>query len=153
MHGFTIGAANAEDIPALQSLLATLFSIEVDFHPDAERQRRGLELLLRDTDRAVVLVARDAKGAVAAMASAQLVVSTAEGALSAWIEDVVVAEGFRRRRIGEALLAALLDWAGENGATRAQLLADRTNKPALDFYRRLGWEPTQLDAWRVRLRK
>ena len=46
MQGFTIGPARAEDIPALESLLAALFSIEVDFRPDGERQRRGLALLL-----------------------------------------------------------------------------------------------------------
>jgi GNAT superfamily N-acetyltransferase len=94
---------------------------------------------------------RDPKGAVVAMASAQLVVSTAEGARSAWIEDVVVADGLRGKGIGAALLAALLDWARDRGATRAQLLADRANVPALEFYRRLGWQPTQLGAWRISL--
>jgi GNAT superfamily N-acetyltransferase len=151
MEGFSIGAARTEDIPALQSLLAALFSIEVDFRPDGERQRRGLSLLLEDAERAVVLAARDASGAVVAMASAQLVVSTAEGARSAWIEDVVVADGLRGKGIGAALIAALLDWARDRGATRAQLLADRTNAPAREFYRRLGWQPTQLGAWRISL--
>jgi GNAT superfamily N-acetyltransferase len=149
MQGITIGPARAADLPALESLLAALFSIEMDFCPDGERQRRGLALLIDDAERAIVLTARDAAGTVVAMASAQLVVSTAEGARSAWIEDVVVAEAFRSRGIGTALLSALLDWAHEKGATRAQLLADRTNAPALDFYRRLGWQSTQLGAWRI----
>jgi GNAT superfamily N-acetyltransferase len=151
MQGITIGTARAADLPALESLLAALFSIEVDFQPDGERQRRGLALLIGDAERAIVLTARDAAGTVVATASAQLVVSTAEGARSAWIEDVVVAEAFRSRGIGTALLSALLDWAHEKGATRAQLLADRTNAPALDFYRRLGWQSTQLGAWRIAL--
>ena len=151
MQGFTIGTANAGDLPALELLLALLFSIEVDFRPDGERQRRALALLLEDAERAIVMAARDPSGAVIGMASAQLVVSTAEGAWSAWVEDVVVAEGFRGKGIGASLLSALLDWAREKGATRAQLLADRTNAPALDFYRRLGWQPTQLGAWRVAL--
>lgn len=151
MQRITIGTACAADLPALESLLAALFSIEMDFCPDGERQRRGLALLIDDAERAIVLTARDAAGTVVAMASAQLVVSTAEGARSAWIEDVVVAEAFRSRGIGTALLSALLDWAHEKGATRAQLLADRTNAPALDFYRRLGWQSTQLGAWRISL--
>ena len=70
---------------------------------------------------------------------------------SAWIEDVVVAEGCRGQGIGASVLSAVLGWAREKGATRAQLLADRTNVAALDFYRRLGWQPTQLGAWRVAL--
>ena len=153
MRGFTIGTAKAEDLPALEALLAALFSIEVDFRPDGDRQRRGLALLISDAERAVVMTARDAAGSVVGMASAQLVVSTAEGAWSAWIEDVVVAESFRGKGIGASLLSALLDWAREKGATRAQLLADRTNDPALDFYRRLGWQSTQLGAWRIALSK
>jgi GNAT superfamily N-acetyltransferase len=67
--------------------------------------------------------------------------------------DVVVAEGFRGRGVASGLLAALLDWARERGATRAQLLADRGNAPALEFYRTLGWQPTQLGAWRIGLIK
>jgi len=153
MQEFSIGTASPEDIPALELLLAALFSIEADFHPDVERQRRGLALLMEDAARAVVMTARDSSGTVIAMASAQLVVSTAEGARSAWIEDVVVAERFRGRSIGAALLAALLDWARERGATRAQLLADRDNASALAFYGRLDWQPTQLGAWRIPLRK
>jgi GNAT superfamily N-acetyltransferase len=151
MNDVTIAPACAEDVPALQGLLGILFSIEVDFQPDAARQRRGLDLLLADTERAVVMAARDRAGAVIGMASAQLVVSTAEGARSAWIEDVVVADEFRGRGIGGALLSALLDWARQKGATRAQLLADRTNAPALEFYRLQGWRPTQLGAWRCAL--
>jgi GNAT superfamily N-acetyltransferase len=149
MEGFTIATARAEDIPALESLLATLFSIEADFHPDGERQRRGLALLIEDAERAVVMTARDSWGTVVAMASAQLVMSTAEGAWSAWIEDVVVAEGFRGRGIGASLLSALLDWARAKGATRAQLLADHANAPALEFYHQLGWQPLRLGAWRI----
>jgi GNAT superfamily N-acetyltransferase len=151
MGDVTIAPARAEDVPALQSLLETLFSIEVDFHPDEERQRRGLDLLLAHAEHGVVMAARDAAGTVIGMATAQLVVSTAEGARSAWIEDVVVAEGCRGAGIGASLISALLDWARAKGATRAQLLADRTNLPALDFYHRLGWRSTELGAWRMPL--
>lgn len=147
----SIAPAATADIPELLSLLEALFSIEQDFRPDPERQRRGLELLLARPDAARVLVARNAAGKVLGMASAQLVISTAEGAPSAWIEDVVVAEGHRGAGIGGALLAAVLDWAKARGATRAQLLADLDNAPALHFYERLGWQPTRLGARRISL--
>jgi GNAT superfamily N-acetyltransferase len=86
------------------------------------------------------------------MASAQLVISTAEGAPSAWIEDVVVKQSLRGQGIARLLLQELLAWAQQHGATRAQLLADTTNVPALDFYRHTGWQPTQMFAWRRSLR-
>ncbi|HEX9180566.1 MAG TPA: GNAT family N-acetyltransferase [Burkholderiales bacterium] len=149
--GFSISAATAADIPELLCLLETLFSIEQDFRPDPARQRRGLERLLARPDMARVAVARDTAGAVLGMASAQLVISTAEGAPAAWIEDVVVAEGHRGAGIGRALLAAVLDWARQRGATRAQLLADLDNAPALGFYDRLGWKATRLGARRIYL--
>ncbi len=41
-------------------------------------------------------------------------------------------------------LASLVSWSVKRGLTRLQLLADRNNRPALDFYRRIGWRSTQL---------
>ncbi len=141
-----IERAQAADVPALVELLKTLFAIEQDFQFDANRQRRGLLRLLEEPpERATVLVAREG-GAIAGMASAQLVISTAEGAPSAWIEDVVVREGWRGRGIGRGLMSKLTDWARSHGATRIQLLADRDNAVALDFYRRLGLQQTNLIA-------
>lgn len=144
-----IRPAAPADIPELVELLAGLFAIESDFVPDRTKQRRGLELLLaQPADRALVLVANSGI-TVAGMASAQLVISTAEGAPSAWIEDVVVQQGLRGQGIARLLLQELLVWAQAHGATRAQLLADHANVSALEFYRHIGWQPTQLSAWKV----
>lgn len=141
-------ASNA-DIPAMTELLAALFVIERDFSADRARQRRGLELLLAQPDeQAVLLVARSHGGATVGMASAQLVISTAQGAPSAWIEDVVVQQALRGKGIGRLLLEGLLDWARRQGADRAQLLADNENTSALGFYDHIGWQPTHLSAWR-----
>ncbi|HVY07309.1 MAG TPA: GNAT family N-acetyltransferase [Burkholderiales bacterium] len=150
---FRIERARADDIPALIDLLAALFAIESDFSPDRSAQRRGLELLLSlPDDRATILVARAQDERVIGLASAQLVISTAEGAASAWIEDVVVQESFRGKGIARQLLVGLEAWSRRHGATRLQLLADAGNAPALDFYRHLGWQATQLGAWRKLLR-
>jgi len=120
-----------EDIPALSDLLDTLFSIEQDFQPDSERQIRGLALLLQHPDRASIKVARNECGQLVGMVSAQLVISTSEGAPSAWVEDMVVREGWRSQGVGQALLENLLEWASSHGATRAQLLVDIDNMPAV----------------------
>lgn len=153
MDDYAIGRANEADLPELVALLGVLFGIEQDFRADAERQARGLAMLLAESKRAIVLVARqtgDDSRAVA-MATAQLVISTAEGAPSAWIEDVVVAPEHRGRGLGTRLLAALLDWARTAGASRAQLLVDLDNAPALGFYEGLGWTATRLAARRISL--
>jgi GNAT superfamily N-acetyltransferase len=139
--------ARAPDLDALVALLHQLFSIEQDFRPEPARQRRGLELLLADPGRAAVLVA-ELDGKVIGMVTAQLVVSTAEGALSALVEDMVVDGAARGGGVGARLLEAIEGWAAGRGATRLQLLADRDNQPALAFYARRGWAPTALVAWR-----
>ncbi|BBP00984.1 GNAT family N-acetyltransferase [Sulfuriferula nivalis] len=153
MAAYTIQAACHDDIPALIVLLDTLFTIEQDFTPNHAAQQQGLELMLQQADMAYIAIAKNDAGSVIGMASAQLVVSTAEGAFSAWIEDVVVDANYRQHGIGSALLANVLDWATSKGATRAQLLADLDNTPALDFYQRTGWKMTRLVAHKCGLVK
>ncbi len=143
MDGLVIRAAEERDLEVLIDLLQALFSIEADFRPDPDRQRRGLARLLAEPARAGVLVA-ERGGAVVGMVTAQLVVSTSEGGASAWVEDMVVVEAERGRGIGRRLLGAIEAWAAARGASRLQLLADRENAPALAFYARLGWASTRL---------
>jgi ribosomal protein S18 acetylase RimI-like enzyme len=148
---FTIEPAEREDIDALLPLLQQLFALEADFSFDADAARHALDRLLDEPGRCRVMLARNGD-AVVGMCSAQLVISTSEGAHSAWVEDVVVspeAQG-QGQGVGRALLEALWSWCREQGATRMQLVADRENRPALDFYRHIGWEPTQLEVWRKR---
>ena len=140
--------AVAADMDSLLDLLAALFTIEQDFTPDREKQRRGLERLL-DAPDAHVVVAEEA-GRVVGMATLQVVISTAEGGPAGLIEDVVVSESHRGRGIGRALMDDMIAWAGERGLMRLQLLADRDNSPALDFYRKLGWSTTRLIALRMK---
>jgi len=143
----TLRAATAADLDALVRLLHQLFSIEQDFRPDAARQRRGLALMLAAPEQRAVLVA-ERDGQVIGMVTAQLVVSTAEGAPSALVEDMVVEAAARGGGVGACLLEAVEAWAAARGATRLQLLADRDNTPALAFYAGRGWASTSLVAWR-----
>ncbi|MDA8254875.1 MAG: GNAT family N-acetyltransferase [Betaproteobacteria bacterium] len=150
MKNVTITPASEADIPELIELLGVLFSIEQDFTPDIDKQRRGLAALLASSA-GHIAIARDQASRAVGMGTGQLVISTAEGAPSAWIEDVVVHEDWRGRGLGRALLDAVLAWARSQGAVRAQLLVDLDNAPALAFYDRLGWRPTRLGARRLML--
>jgi GNAT superfamily N-acetyltransferase len=131
------------DLDDLVRLLGQLFSIEADFRPEGARQRRGLARMLEEPSRRLVLVA-EAAGEVVGLVTVQLVVSTAEGADSAWVEDLVVDEAHRGGGLGQRLLEEAEAWAEARGATRLQLLADATNVGALRFYARMGWSPTRL---------
>lgn len=139
----TIRPAVHADIESLVRLLDELFSIEEDFVAEEERQRCGLEMMLNN-GRGCILAAEAADGTVVGMCSGQLTVSTAEGGPAVLIEDVIVRQDWRGQGVGASLLDAITEWARDNEASRLQLLADRHNGPALDFYKHLGWQPTQL---------
>ena len=138
----TVRRAGTPDLDRMVALLQALFTLEADFAVDGDKQRRGLQLLLED-ERACLLVA-EAESGVIGMCSGQLVISTAEGGPALLVEDVVIDESFQGRGVGRLLMDELQNWAATNNATRLQLLADRSNTPALDFYRRLGWQDTDL---------
>ena len=134
-----IRRATKKDIDAMIPMLGELFSIETDFVIDAGKQGDGLSLLLSSDDKRAVFIAEDDDGNIAGMVTVQLVVSTAAGGYGALLEDVIVREKYRRRKIGTALLDAVKSWAADKGAKRIQLLADRRNRPALVFYAGKGF--------------
>lgn len=144
-----IRQARMDDVEDLIELLQVLFSIEVDFTFDAIHQRQGLTMMVANED-AVVLVA-EVDGKIVGMSSGQLTVSTAEGGNSLLVEDVVVHEAWRGNGLGRQLMEALSQWARSREVSRLQLLADRHNSPALQFYATLGWQSTELICLRQRL--
>ncbi len=148
-QNYVIENASTEDIPALIALLAILFGIEADFQADVAKQTKGLSLLINHPENGVIKVAKNQEGQVMGMVSAQLVISTAQGSPSAWVEDMVIEEAYRGRGVGKTLLDEALLWAKAKGATRAQLLVDTENTPALGYYAHLGWETTQLQARKI----
>ncbi len=55
-----------------------------------------------------------------------------------------MAVGRRGEGIGGMLVRAAERWAADRGVLRLQLLADRTNTPALQFYESQDWKSTRL---------
>ena len=149
MESIAYSEAKEVDIADLVNLLSVLFSIEKDFNPDLAKQQKGLELMIKNQCTATIQVARNNADKVVGMVSAQLVISTAQGAASAWVEDMVIDVAYRGHGIGKQLLQNALTWAKNNGATRAQLLVDVENIDAVGYYQHLDWEATQLQARRV----
>ncbi|NLI12649.1 GNAT family N-acetyltransferase [Pelotomaculum propionicicum] len=140
---YLIRRANLNDISSLIRLLGILFSIETDFAVDESKQRRGLEIMLGNPDNRCVMAA-EINQKIVGMCTAQLLVSTAEGGLAALIEDLVVEDGYRRYGIGKNLLFSVESWAVQKGARRLELLADRDNTRALEFYKKMNWKYTRL---------
>ncbi len=131
-----------EDISDMVELLRQLFSIERDFNFSPEKHESGLQMLLRSSSSRVFVAER--QGHVIGMCTLQTLISTAEGDLVGLVEDVVVDEGSRREGIGSLLLETITEWAQTAGLKRLQLLADRDNIPAFEFYRKYHWSQTNL---------
>ena len=145
-----ISQAEYRDLDQLADLLAELFTLENDFCPDREKQLHGLRLILDNPSMGRFFVLRD-QDRVAGMANLLITLSTAEGCRVAVLEDVIIGNEYRGKGLGRRLVEHVLAWAKTDGMTRITLLADRDNKAALGFYRKLGFEHSQMVVLRRRL--
>jgi GNAT superfamily N-acetyltransferase len=144
MEKIVIRKGRLQDIPALVDLLKELFTIEEDFEVDPAKQKAGLKMFLDSGTDARILLVAESDGKVIGMCSAQTLISTAEGARVAMIEDMVVKDGFRGQGVGKQIMDEIVAWAKKSRITRFQLLADKNNSKAIWFYRKNLWENTQL---------
>ncbi len=138
-----IRKAKFSDVSGMIGLLRILFYIETAFSFEERTQQSGLEMMLDDCNARCIMVAEQ-KQQIIGMCTAQLLVSTAKGGIVALVEDMVVEDTHRGEGIGRDLLLAVEEWAIARGVRRLQLLADQKNIPALEFYKKMDWESTQL---------
>lgn len=66
----------------------------------------------------------------------------AEDSATAQLLSMWVAPGYRRTRVGEALVGAIDAWAQSRGARTLRLMVTSTNRSAIDFYARIGFAIT-----------
>jgi ribosomal protein S18 acetylase RimI-like enzyme len=143
MDNFIIRKAKHEDIPAMIDLLQQLFSIEKDYSFNRIKHATGLTLLINEGKTTRILIA-ELDNKIVGMLSAQMTISTTEGNFSITLEDMVVDIKYRKKGIGQCLMKTMEEWALNNGITRLQLLADKTNTPALAYYEKQGWKQTKM---------
>jgi GNAT superfamily N-acetyltransferase len=60
------------------------------------------------------------------------------------LESMFVAEAFRGQGVGSGLAQAFLDWCRQRGVQRVTVTAYWANVGAIEFYKRLGFEPKEL---------
>ena len=119
-----IGRASAGD-------LAAIMTLEACFEHGRWSERAWAEELASPHGR--VLVARDAEGRLAGVATFRCVAGAAD------LNRIVVAPGRRGEGIGRRLLSAGLDWADAAGAEQVMLEVEAGNEPALALYARTGF--------------
>ena len=136
------------DLPQLTDLLHDLFSMEPDFKPDRAKQMRGLQLILEQPNRGRIFVLRH-NGMILGMINLLFTISTAEGGRSAWLEDMVVHPYHRNRGLGRRLMRHALQGAEALGCTRVTLLTDGINSGAMRFYKRAGFQRSDMVPFRL----
>ena len=136
--------ARAADIPQMCHLLSELFCIEADFSPDRRKQARGLTLLLNVTSGSSTVFVAEQNAEIVGMCSVQILISTAEGGPVGFIEDLVVKKDHRGKGIGTSLLTEITGWCRARNISRIQLLRDKDNLAAREFYLSDGWADTKL---------
>lgn len=140
---YTVREARMSDIQALTGLLGQLYRIETRFTPNAANQEKALRMCLDRPDYCRIIVA-ESGGDIAGMANLQLSVSTAEGRMSAHIDDFVIHERHRGKGVGQALFEAAREIAADADASRLTVNVDIDNGPGLKFFRKMGFESLNL---------
>jgi GNAT superfamily N-acetyltransferase len=145
-----IEKANLEDIPQLCDLLRILFTQEVDFHPDPQKQAAGLRQIIEQPNVGFILVSRDGP-TVAGMINVLYSVSTVCGGRVAIFEDIVVRPEERGNGLGSTLLRSAIDMVRSEGCLRAMVMTDRVNTSAIRFYERQGFAASEMIPLRLPL--
>ncbi len=146
--GITVERAQEEDLPEMARLIGVLFTIEVDFEIDYEKQLSGIKKLY-GYEGADLLVAKH-EGKVVGMVTMQRLISSAAGDFVGQIEDLVVHEEYRKMGVGSRLINKMRFIAIEEyGYKRIQLAADMDNTNALQFYTRRGFRRTNLNVYHL----
>jgi RimJ/RimL family protein N-acetyltransferase len=134
---FAVRPAVESDLDALVDLLEAVAAegrwIGAEAPVDRELARERMRVGLSGEERVQRFVA-EAAGAVVGQVKIDLA-PYGVADLSMW-----VAEGWRRRGVGTALVQAAVDWARRAGAHKVALQAWPHNQPALALYRKFGFE-------------
>ncbi|HNX56028.1 MAG TPA: GNAT family N-acetyltransferase [Prolixibacteraceae bacterium] len=138
-----ITLATLADLDELVHLLNVLFTRDIEFEPDYIKQRIGLELIILNPEIGEILVMK-IDGKVLGMVSLLYSISTALGGKVATLEDMVIAEEFRRKGLGAELLKEAVSFARKRGCLRLTLLTDFNNDTAIKFYERAGFNLSKM---------
>jgi GNAT superfamily N-acetyltransferase len=135
--------ATIEDLNELTNLVVSLLSMEEDFHPDREKQRQGLKLILEQPNRGRILVVRNEHKLIG-MVNLLFTISTAEGGFVILMEDVILLPEHRGQGYGGMLVKYVIDFAKKKDFKRITLLTDKINAESQRFFTRHGFHHSHM---------
>ena len=145
-ENFAIRPATAADVPIILELIRALATYERAPNDVTATENGLVEVLFDEKPSAEVLLAFENETAVG-FAVFFHNFSTWLGRPGLYLEDLFVRPEHRGKGYGRALLIYLAKIARERGCGRMEWAVLDWNKPAIEFYRKLGAKP--LDEWTV----
>lgn len=143
-----IRIAQLGDISELVGLLNELFSMESEFKPNNELQKKGLLSIIENPEKGTILVKCIDKKIIG-MVSILYSISTALGGKVGILEDMIISEKYRAMGNGGELLETAIKFAKENDCLRLTLLTDLNNNSAIRFYKHFGFFKSQMIPMRL----
>ncbi len=147
-----IRKANTQDIPQILDLLVQVGQVHHMARPDLFRagackyDRPALERLLAQEDRPVFVAMEDGAmlGYCFCIRRETVGDPVLEDYVTLYIDDLCVDETCRGQHVGTKLYAYAHNYAKAIGCQSVTLNVWADNKPALDFYTRLGLRPQKI---------
>lgn len=136
--------------------LETLVSGICRFHGDTHKLTREQfdNLAIGENAPMTVLVAETEHGILAGFVAGYAIYAFESGKTAFEIQNLFVAEEFRRQRIGEILMISIMQSARHKlGEVGFRLGSLDWNKAAIEFYKQMGFEPNLKHVNTVRLMK
>ena len=141
MTPIRIRPVRSGDWSQFESLVAGICTFHGDKHGLTRSQFD--DFATRANAPVTVLVAETEEGALVGFVAGFAIYSFQEGRTNFEIQNLFVAENFRRQRIGEVLMINIMQFArGLHGPVIFRLGALNWNESALQFYKQLGFGPS-----------
>lgn len=138
-NGARVEMATLDDLSALTELVMDLFSTSGDFRPDRDVQERGLRLILEQPSRGRIVVVRN-DDRIFGMVNMLFTISTARGGFVILMEDVVIHPHHRGQGYGTMLVDHVVEFAKQKRFLRITLLTDKISAESQEFFRKQGFE-------------
>ena len=143
-----ISIACLNDLPELADLLNDLFTQDIEFVPDLEKQKNGLEAIIRNPEIGEILVLKG-DGKILGMVGLLYSISTALGGKVAILEDMIIHQDYRQKGLGKELLGEAIRFSKERNCLRLTLLTDFNNDTAINFYQHFGFKRSEMIPMRL----
>jgi len=140
--------ATTADLEELVRLLNELFTQDLEFVPNEQKQKSGLEKIICNQEMGEILVLK-VNDNIIGMVSLLYSISTALGGKVAIVEDMIIDKNYRNQGFVKELLQEAIEFSKQRNCLRLTLLTDFNNDIAIGFYKSFGFKTSEMIPMRL----